>query len=367
MSRFRSIAGAIAAIVVALLLYLFFWPVPLEPVAWNAPADAGLIDPFEPNDRLARARLMALGTHEGPEDIVGGPDGLIYTGTSDGKIIRLAPSGNNVEEFADTGGRPLGMEFDVDGNLIVANAELGLQRVTPAGSVSILVDSFDGKKIVYANDAAVANDGTIYFSDSSSKFGASVSGGSYEASLLDILEHGGNGRVFRHDPVSGETAVIVDGLNFANGIAVSEDQKYILVNETGSYRVLRYRIDGPTAGTREVIIDNLPGFPDNINNGLNGRFWIGLVAPRNRMLDSFADKPWLRKVLQRFPAALRPKAVPSSHVIAINGDGVVLMNLQDTGAQLPALTGVYETKDAIWLSTLFGNRVGILGKQLLAN
>jgi len=61
------------------------------------------------------------------------------------------------------------------------------------------------------------------------------------------------------------------------------------------------------------------------------------------------------------------KAVPSSHVIAINGDGVVLMNLQDTGAQLPALTGVYETKDAIWLSTLFGNRVGILGKQLLAN
>lgn len=352
---------------VALLLYLLLWPVPLEPIAWNAPVDAGLVDPFEPNDRLARARLVALGTHEGPEDIVGGPDGLIYTGTSDGKIIRFTPSGNSVEEFADAGGRPLGMEFDGDGNLIVANAELGLQRVTPMGNVSVLADKYDGKKIVYANDAAVANDGTIYFSDASSKFGARVSGGSYEASLLDILEHGGNGRVFRYDPASGETAVVVDGLSFANGIAVSEDQKYILINETGSYRVLRYWIDGSGTGTREVIIDNLPGFPDNINNGLNGRFWIGLVAPRNGLLDSLADKPWLRKVLQRFPAALRPKAVPSSHVFAIDGDGVVLMNLQDTGEQLPALTGVYETRDAIWLSTLFGNRIGVLDKQLLTN
>ena len=367
MGGLRSAAVAAAAILIALLLYLFFWPVPLEPVAWNAPVDRGLVDPFEPNDRLQKARPIALGAHEGPEDVVVGPDAYIYTATSDGKVLRFTQAGNNVEIFADAGGRPLGMEFDADGNLIIANAHLGLQRVTPGGTVSTIVDEFDGEKIIYADDVAVASNGIIYFSDASSKFGASVSGGSYEASLLDLLEHGGHGRVFRHDPLSDETSIVVDGLNFANGVAVSEDQQYLLINETGSYRVLRYWIEGPDAGTTEVVIDNLPGFPDNINNGLNGRFWIGLAAPRSSILDRLADQPSLRKVVQRLPSFLRPKAVPSSHVIAIDGDGVVLMNLQDSTAQIPALTGVFETRDALWLSTLFGNRVGRLDKQHLAN
>jgi sugar lactone lactonase YvrE len=363
----RSTANIVAAILIALLLYLLLWPVALEPLAWDAPVDAGLIDPFEPNDRLQNSRLIGLGTHEGPEDIVGGPDGLLYAGTSDGKIIRFTQDGNGLEVYADAGGRPLGMEFDADGSLVVANANLGLQRITPEGVVSTLVNEFDGKKIAYADDVAITRNGTIYFSDASSKYGASVSGGSYEASLLDIMEHGGHGRVFRHNPESGETSLVVDNLNFANGIAVSDDQRYLLINETGSYRVLRFWLEGPDAGTTEVIIDNLPGFPDNINNGLNGRFWVGLVAPRSHLLDGLSDKPWLRKIVQRLPSFVRPKAEPSSHVIAIDGDGVVLMNLQDTAAQLPALTGVYETRNALWLSTLFGNRVGRLDKQYLAN
>ncbi|MDA0679977.1 MAG: SMP-30/gluconolactonase/LRE family protein [Proteobacteria bacterium] len=353
-------------LVFSLFLYLFLWPVPLEPVAWVAPTDAGLVDPFEPNDRLRSARYVDLGVHEGPEDIARGPDGLLYTATSDGNIIRFDQNGSSIETFADAGGRPLGMEFDTYGNLIVANAYLGLQRISRDGQVSTLVDEFNGKKIVYADDVAIANDGIIYFSDASSKFGASISGGSYVASVLDIMEHGGHGRVFRHDPAIGETLLVLDGLNFANGVAVSEDQRYLLINETGSYRILRYWLSGPDQGRREVIIDNLPGFPDNINNGLNGKFWVGLIAPRNELLDQMAPKPWLRKLVQRLPASVRPQAAPSSHVIAITGDGEVLMNLQDTSARLPALTGVFETRDVLWLSTLFGNRVGRLDKQDLA-
>lgn len=366
MSVLRTVAGAVTTIAVALLLYLFFWPVPLEPIAWQAPVHAGLVDPFVQNNRLASARMINLGNHDGPEDIASGPDGLIYTATSDGKILRFDQNGNNIEVFATAGGRPLGMEFDADGNLIVANAYLGLQRISPAGTVTTLVDQYEGQKIAYADDAAVAADGTIYFSDASSKYGASSNGGSYEASLLDLMEHGGYGRIFRHNPLNGETTVVLDGLNFANGIAISEDQRYLLISETGSYRILRYWIEGPAAGTHEVILDNLPGFPDNINNGLNGKFWIGLVAPRNELLDGMSDKPWLRKLVQRLPAAFRPKAEPSSHVIAISGDGDVLMNLQDTAANLPALTGVYESQDALWLSTLFGNRAGRLDKKTLA-
>jgi sugar lactone lactonase YvrE len=357
----RVVVGLLAL----LLLYLVSWPVPIEPVSWDAPVDAGLVDPFESNDILSRAQLFDLGSHEGPEDIAGGPDGLIYAATADGVIIRLRPDGGGIEVFAETGGRPLGLEFDAAGNLFVANAYLGIQKITPDGRVAVLVDKFNGEPIPYADDLAVAVNGKIYFSDASSKFGAYKEGGSYEASLLDILEHGGHGRIFEFDPATAVLNVIADGLNFANGVAISDDQQYLVYNETGHYRVWRHWLDGTRKGEREVIIENLPGFPDNVNNGFNRRFWIGLVAPRNKLLDDLADNPWLRKVIQRLPASLRPRAVPSTHLIAITGDGQVLMNLQDPAATVPALTGAYETRTAIWLSSLFGHRIARMDKDRL--
>jgi sugar lactone lactonase YvrE len=367
MNLLRRTLGVVLAIVAAFLIYLFFWPVPIDPVAWEAPVDAGLVDPFEPNDRLRKARLIDLGSHQGPEDVAEGSDGLIYTTTNGGQVIRFDATGNNIEVFAETGGRPLGLEFDSDGSLLVANAYLGLQRITPDGTVEVLTDEYNGEPILYADDVAVANNGMVYFSDASSKFGAMKTGGSYEASLMDLMEHGGHGRIYRYDPTTRETSIILDGLNFANGVAISDDQQYLMINETGSYRVLRHWLEGPDAGNTEIVIDNLPGFPDNINNGLNGRFWVGLVAPRNKLLDDMSGKPWLRKLVQRLPASVRPKAVPSSHVIAINADGEVLMNLQDTSARMPALTGVCESNNTLWLSSLFGNRVGKLDKRDLAN
>ena len=155
----------------------------------------------------------------------------------------------------------------------------------------------------------------------------------------------------------------MDGLQFANGVAISGDQSFLLVAETGSYRILKHWLSGPNAGDTQVLIDNLPGFPDNINNGLNGRFWVGLVAPRVDILDTLADKPFLRKVVQRLPASIRPKAEPYSHVFAINGDGEVLMNLRDPAATFPSLTGVYETGSSLYLARLFGNELPVIDKD----
>jgi sugar lactone lactonase YvrE len=354
---------ALLALLVLLLLYLLFWPVPVSPLAWDAPRDSGLVDPFEANDRLNRAKPISVDEYEGPEDIVGGKDGYLYASTFSGHIIRLRDNGSDLSIFAHVGGRPLGLEFDAQGNLFVANAPLGLQRISPDGNVETVVGEVDGERISYANDLAIAADGRVFFSDASSKFNPGNATGSYDASLLDILEHGGHGRVFEYSPTIQQTRMIMVGLNFANGVAISEDQQYLLVNETGHYRVLRYWLDGPKTGTTDIIIDNLPGFPDNVNNGLNGKFWIGLVAPRNKMLDDLSDSPLLRKMVQRLPAFVRPKAVPSSHVIAIDGDGQVLMNLQDTMTAFPALTGVYETRRSLFLSALFGNQIGSLDKR----
>jgi len=342
-------------------LYLLLWPVPIDPVAWEAPVNQGLVDPFETNDQMKYVRSIDLGEHDGPEDVTVGADGQLYATTEGGMILRIDPRGS-VSEFANVGGRPLGIETDADGSLVVANAYIGLQRIQRDGSVVTLLDEIDGQSLAYADDLAIAADGTVYFSEASTRFRAADFGGTYKASLLDIMEHGGHGLIIEFKPETGEARVLLDGLNFANGVALSEDQQYLLVAETGSYRILKHWLQGPAAGETEVLIDNLPAFPDNINNGRNGKFWIGLVAPRIELLDKLSDKPFLRKIVQRLPAAFRPKAERYSHVFAINGDGEVLMNLHDPRARFPALTGVLETRDTLYFTALFGTRLPKLNK-----
>ena len=163
-----------------------------------------------------------------------------------------------------------------------------------------------------------------------------------------------------YDPANSSTRVILDGINFANGIAIGPAGQSLLINETGSYRVLRHWIDGPRSGETDVLIDNLPGFPDNINRGRDGRYWIGLVSPRSAQLDALSGRPFVRKIVQRLPAAVRPAAVRYSHVFAIDADGVIVADLQDTGDHVPGLTGALETPDTLYLSSLYADRVGAL-------
>ncbi len=352
------ISGIFLALVSA---YLLLWPVPVDPVAWQAPVDRGYIDPFAPNKQLKSATGIDLGDFEGPEDATLGQDGRIYVTTKDGSIIRIQNRG--VSEFVNAGGRPLGIETDQNGSLVIANAVLGLQRIDRDGSIVVLLDEFEQQPLKNANNLGIGPNGVIYFSQSSRKFTSEGFGGSYEASLLDILEHGGHGNVYSFDPASGVATRLMTGLNYANGVAVSTDGSFLLVAETSEYRILKHWLTGDLQGTTEVLIDNLPAFPDNIKNGLNGRFWIGFAAPRNQLIDQLSDKPFARKIIQRLPAAVRPKAEPFSHVIAVNGDGDVLMNLHDPAARFPTLTGVLETRDALYLTTLFGHRLPRIKKR----
>jgi len=356
--RALAISGIFLALVSA---YLLFWPVPVDPVAWQAPVDRGYVDPFAPNKLLKSATGIDLGDFEGPEDATLGQDSRIYVTTNGGSIIRIQNRG--VSEFVNVGGRPLGIETDHDGSLVVANAVVGLQRIDLDGSITILLHEFEQQALENANNLAIGPNGVIYFSQSSTKFTASAFGGSYEASLLDILEHGGNGNVYSFDPASGTATRLMTNLNYANGVAVSKDGSFLLVAETSEYRILKYWLSGELRGRTEVLIDNLPAFPDNIKTGMNGRFWIGFAAPRNQLIDQLSNYPFARKIIQRLPAAARPKAEPFSHVIAINGDGDVLMNLHDPAARFPTLTGVLETRDALYLTTLFGHRLPRIKKR----
>ena len=349
------------ALLLAALLYLSLWPVPLDPVAWQAPEDRGLIDPFAPNKQLQAATAIDLNDFTGPEDATLGRDGYVYATTESGHVIRI--NDRKVEEFVFVGGRPLGIETDSDGSLVIANSYTGLQRITPDGSVISLYGGNDAD--VFANNLAVADDGRIFFTEASRKFGAREFRDTMDATVFDIMEHGGHGRVMRFDPATGSAEVILDNLAYANGIAISPANDFLVIVEMNEYRILKYWLAGPKAGTTEVLLDNLPGFGDNLKTGHNGRFWLGFAAPRKAIVDKLSDKPWLRKVIMRLPKFIQPEADVSSHVIAFNGDGEILMNMHDPAARFPTLTGVLETRTNLYLTTLYGSALPVIAKQNL--
>jgi sugar lactone lactonase YvrE len=359
----KKILWSLLVIIIVIILYFLTWPVPIDPVAWEAPPNPGYTGPFTVNERLKGIETFSIADNHGPEDIALDSQGRIYAATHEGRVVRLDADGANPQNWVDTEGRPLGIDFDSNGNLIVADAFRGLLSIAPDGTITELATTADGVPIRYADDVDVAANGKIYFSDASTKFGAKESGGTYEASLLDLMEHGGHGRLLVYDPFTGVAKTLLDGLNFANGVAVSHDQSYVLVNETGGYRVIRFWIEGPQKGRHETFIGSLPSFPDNISAGHDGRYWVALVSPRNPLVDKLAGKPFIRKVIQRLPAFMRPKAVAYGHIIAIDDKGKVLIDLQDPDGSYPINTSVTETKDYLYIGSLVAPVLGRFKKE----
>ncbi len=342
----RYVLLLILAGVAGLAAYLATAAVPFEPVAWTPPANPGQTGPFAANERLKGATLAAAGP--GPEDVARGADGLLYAGLADGRIVRLKADGSTPPEtVAETGGRPLGLHAAPDG-LYVADAERGLLAVSLDGTVRTLTDAVDGARMVFVDDLDVAADGSIWFSDASARFGLSDN-------ILDVWEGRATGRLLTYDPRSGDTKVQASGLRFANGVALGPNEDYVLVNETLGYRVTRLWLKGPKAGTRDVFIDSLPGFPDNISFDGRDTFWIALVAPRQDQLDALASRPTLRRMLY---AALRlfgvagPEPEPYGWIIGVGLDGRVKANLQDPSGRVHTVTSVNRYGDMLVLGSL---------------
>lgn len=317
----------------------------IRPQKWQPPRDTGLVGDFVKNSSLRNLTTIPVpGT--GPEDVSVSSDGWVYTGVREGAILRIRIEGGPVEFVVETGGRPLGIEAVEDGSLIVCDADAGLLRVDPQyKTVEILVSELAGSRPLFVNNAAVAADGTVYFTDTSTT--ASV-----HHFKADLLEHGCTGRLFRRG-TGGEVDLVLDGLSFANGVALTDDGNSLMLAETGAYQVSKVHLTGERAGQRDVVIENLPGLPDNISTGNNGIFWVALPSLRNRLLDTLLPRPaWLRQAVWALPAAVQPEASRVTFVLGIDVDGQVVHNLQSDGKRFHYVTGVREAAGQLWLGSL---------------
>ena len=350
---FKKIVLAAVGISILLLIIFITLKSPINPVAYNAPSKPAMTGVLAPNNLLQKVEILVKGKVESPEEIAVDEQGRIYFGTPDGKISRLLPDGI-IEAFATTEGRPLGMKFDKKGNLIVADAYKGLLSVDPQGLVKILATSANGIPFKCTDALDVAKNGTVYFTDASDKF-------PLKDYLLDMLEARPHGRLIRYDPVTGKVTVLISGLHFANGVALSKNEDFVLVNETYTYSIHRYWLAGPKAGTKDIFIENLPGFPDNISSNGRGKFWLALFTIRNDMLDTLHKYPVLKSLLGNIPASLWSKSKKYGFIVALDEQGNITDTLHDpTGKHLYDVTSAQEYAGYLYIGSLHADHIGRL-------
>jgi hypothetical protein len=322
----------------------------IDPVVWHPPK----APPRSKQKRSVRdVRLEVFDLPgPGPEDVVLDASGNVLAGLADGRIVRISPDGRQVEAVADTGGRPLGLEFVPDDGLLVCDASLGLLRVDlRSGRVTTIVDRIDGRRIVFCSNVVRASDGTVYFSESSTKFGL-------EHFKAELIAHSGTGRLSRRSP-DGSIDLVADGLQFANGLALGPDESWLAVAETGGYCITRIWLTGPRAGERETLVDNLPAFPDNMSTGSDGLIWVALPSPRDPVLDLLASRPpALRKLVWRLPEAVQPKEKKTVWVQAYDSDGTLVHDLQTQHDRFCMATGVREVDGVVWIGSLTAPGIG---------
>jgi sugar lactone lactonase YvrE len=323
--------GLLLGVLVAALAVALLAPGSIDPAEWDPPAVREVSPAIALNDRLAHVEWWAKDL-VGPEALTLDAQGRIVTGLKDGRVVRLSPGSDAIELLADTKGRPLAVAFHPDGRLIICDAHRGLMALDlGTKQLETLATEEGGVPFQFVDDLDISASGVIYFSDASAR-------NSIERFTEDLLEHQLTGRVLKYDPATKRVTKLAEGLAFANGVALGPDEQWLVVSETGAYRLWRIWLAGPKAGTRELFTDSLPGFPDNVRYSKTRRvFWVAIGSPRKPDLDALAHWPRVRKLIPWLPKSVQPKPARHAFALAVDEAGKPVESLQfaDPGSYSP--------------------------------
>ena len=317
------------------------------------------------NDKLRGVEAIGLGELDGPEDVIFDKDENLYCGSRHGDVIRFfAPDYTRWEVFAHIGGHPLGLAFDAQGNLHTCVGGMGLYRITPDPERQVIKLSdetnrtwfsiVDDSRLRLADDLDIAPDGRVFFSEATIRYEM------YDW-MVDALEARGNGRIICYDPKDGSSRTVLPNLQLPNGICVEPGGQSLLYAETWGCRITRWWFDGPKKGQSEVVIENLPGYPDNINRASDGTFWCALCGMRSPVFDLALRMPQFRRRMV-YKVARDDWLYPNMNtgcVIKFDAKGNILDVLWDLGGEAhPMITSIREHKGYLYLGGIYNNRVG---------
>ncbi|KAK1906816.1 Adipocyte plasma membrane-associated protein [Dissostichus eleginoides] len=333
----RSLLAALLSVAVG--VYLLPSPIDPKPHVLKGPPPA-LEGPLTVNTLLQKGRRLFVGKLHGPESFTADEEGNVFTGTVDGKLWRIAPDdsltllthmGQDLPEcgsstdYEPVCGRPHGVRLDRHGQLIVADSYLGAA----------------GVPFAFLNGLEISSKtGIIYFTDSSSRWGR-------RHVTLEVIELNSLGRLLSFDPQTGSVAVLLGDLYMPNGIALSPDEHFL------------FWLKGPKAGTKEVVMDNMIGYPDNIRRSDHGTFLVGITTPRFRkitppFLDMIAPYPAVKRFLAKvIPLSWYRVLLPRyALVLELGSDGGLVGSLQDPEARLTwAISDVFQHRGRTYLGS----------------
>lgn len=360
-------------VIAALAIYTFLFPLPGKVKPYNPPVSDGYTGDFAENNILGNLSYINLNGYFRPETIIE-RDGYLYSSVH-GKLLRTAEDGSGTEVLYDSeNGETIGFDFDADGNIIFCDTRFegttpGIFKADISGEeavVSALCTEIDGEKLSCPDALVVAGDGTIYFSDAT-EFSPAEYKNADLAFQYESYYHSSNGKVCAYNPETGKGRIITTGFSGANGIAVSSDEKYLYLCETMEYSVWKIPIDtqNGTKEDAELFISNLPGYVDNLNKGLDGKYWVGLVSPRTASWDEMLPKKYLRTVFLRYSkivdtgsADMMPEKGTAA-VFAFDDEGNIRAFYMAEDTEYHHITGVCETEDRLYFHT--NNYVGKIG------
>lgn len=353
MTWIKRISYSLLAIILLLLLFMIIKGSTIDPLTWNPPTAPNLANNPLVQESLQEATKIPLGEWCAPEDIEVDAAGNLYTGAfkngnlEEGAVLKITPEGV-VSVFCATNSWLAGLAMDAQGNLIGCDQKRGLVSINPAGELTTLAQKDEqGQVFRLINDVDIAQDGKIYFSSSSNKYAYSD-----DNALKIVLEQRLEGGLYVYHPQTKQVKNLIEGAYFANGVAVSQNDDFVLLVELSRYRILQYWLQGPQKGQVTTFIENLPGLVDGVSRRPDGSFWVGFSTCRNSLLDGIHPNVWKKKMIYGIPDFLQPQAQPYGLIMHLSATGEVLAIHQDSsGEQVREATSVMEHQGKVYLGS----------------
>ncbi len=200
---------------------------------------------------------------------------LLWSDIPNNRMMRWLEEDGHVSVFRAPSNYSNGNTRDREGRLVTC--EHDARRVTRTehdGRITVLMDSYEGKKLNAPNDVVVASDGAVWFTDP----GYGIDG-EYEGHT-DRFELKAN--VYRLDPRTGRASVVADDFTRPNGLAFSPDEKLLYIVDTGithggPSHIRVFEVAGNKLRKGRVFAEDFaPGFTDGLRTDMRGNVWCSM-------------------------------------------------------------------------------------------